>query len=122
MAFGLMIVQGRLHFNVLYEKQRVEYEELSRNASDAIDSLLQEYKNAIIQLSYVQELNSGDRDAVGKTLKNYLSRSLQGFRKLYYVDAGGRMYSDSEVVLETLQKTMNYDVPLKLAQECSKTP
>ena len=70
MAFVLMLVQGRLHFNVLYEKQRVEYEELSRNASDAIDSLLQEYKNAIIQLSYVQELNNGDRDDIGKTLKS----------------------------------------------------
>ena len=115
MAFALMLVQGRLHFNVLYEKQRVEYEELSRNASDAIDSLLQEYKNTITQLSYVQELNCGDRDEVGKTLKNYLSRSLQGFVKLYYVDANDRMYSSSEVVLETLRKTMNYDVPLKLA-------
>ena len=115
MAFAMMLVQGKLHFDVLYEKQRVEYEELSRNASDAIDSLLQEYKNAITQLSYVQELNCGDRDEVGKTLKNYLSRSLQGFIKLYYVDADGNMYSSSEVVLETLRKTLNYDVPLQLA-------
>ena len=115
MAFVLMVVQGRMHFNVLYEKQRTEYEELSRNASDAIDTLLQEYKNAVTQLSYLQELNSGDRDEVGKVLKNYLSRSLQGFMKMYYVDANGRMYSSSQVVLETLQKTLNYDIPIQLA-------
>ncbi len=116
MAVVLILVQSRMHLDVLYDKQRTEYEELSRNASDAIDSLLQEYKNAITQLSYVQELNSGNRDEVGKTLKNYLSRSLPGFIKLYYVDTHGNMYSSSQVVLETLQKTLNYDVPLQLAQ------
>ena len=115
MAVVLMLVQSKMHVDVLYDQQRIEYEELSRNATDAIDSLLQECKNAITQLSYVQELNSGDRNAVGKILKNHLSRSLPGFIKLYYVDANGNMYSSSQVVLESLQKTMNYDTPNQLA-------
>ena len=119
MACVLILVQGKMFFNVLYDRQRTEYEELSRNISDAVDSLLQEYRNAITQLSYLPDLNSGDRDKVGKLLNDSLSRTVQGFRKLYYVDANRNMYSSSEVVLETLQRTLNYDIPLQLA---SATP
>ncbi len=115
MACVLILVQGKMFFNVLYDRQRTEYEELSRNISDAVDSLLQEYRNAITQLSYLPDLNSGDRDKVGKLLNDSLSRTVQGFRKLYYVDANRNMYSSSEVVLETLQRTLNYDIPLQLA-------
>ena len=44
MAVVLMLVQSKMHVDVLYDQQRIEYEELSRNATDAIDSLLQECK------------------------------------------------------------------------------
>lgn len=115
MAFGLMIIQSRMYLKVLYTKQSTEYEDLSRNVSDAIDSLLQEYKNSVTQLSYLRQLNSGDKNEVGKELKNYISQSRQGFKKLYYVDANGSMYSSSQVVLESLQKTLNYDLPRQIA-------
>ena len=119
MALGLMIIQSRMYVKVLYAKQSTEYEELSRNVSDAIDVLLQEYKNSVTQLSYLRQLNSGDRNEVGKELKNYISQSRQGFKKLYYVDAKGSMYSSSQVVLESLQKTLDYDLPRQIA---ARTP
>ena len=115
LSFALIVVQSRMFLHVLYEQQDLAMQDTARYAVEYVDSLLREVKNACIQLSYIPELNSGDRDAIGKSLQAYIEQSRQCFRRTYYVDANRRMYSSVEVALEVLQKTMNYDIPLQLA-------
>lgn len=115
LSLALIVVQSRMFLHVLYEQQDLAIQDTARHAVESVDLLLQEVKNACIQLSYMSELNSGDRDAVGKALQAYIEQSRQCFRRTYYVDANRRMYSSAEVALEVLQKTMNYDIPLRLA-------
>ena len=69
LSFALIVVQSRMFLHVLYEQQDLAMQDTARYAVESVDSLLREVKNACIQLSYIPELNSGDRDAIGKSLQ-----------------------------------------------------
>lgn len=111
LTVGFVYIESRMFVDVLFQQQGNAYEVTGRHAMENIDLLLQEARNGLIQLSNMSGMIDGDKAQIVDDLKKNLENYIQLFRRTYYVDADGTMYSSSQVVLEVLQRTMDYDQP-----------
>ncbi len=115
------LVLGNMFIRVLYKQQESAYEETVRHVMDYIDLVVNEFKNTCSQASYLPSFSSGDRNEIARSLRDFQNQSGDGIRRWYYVDEQGRMYSSYQVILEVLQKTMDYDLPRKIVSDAPRS-
>lgn len=111
---GFVYIESRMFVDILFQQQGSAYEAMGRHAMENIDLLLGEARNGLIQLSSMSALIDGDKDQIVDSLESGLENYIPLFKRTYYVDADGAMYASSQVALEVLQRTMDYQQPRQI--------
>ena len=113
-------VLQNMFIRVLYKQQESAYEGTVRHVMDYIDLVVYELKSTCNQASYLPSFSSEDRNEIAQSLQNFLNQNSEGVRRWYYIDDQGQMYSSHQVILEVLQKTMDYDLPRRIASDAPR--
>ena len=114
-------VLRNMFIHVLYKQQESAYEETVRHVMDYLDLLVYELKSTCSQASFLSSFSGGDRNEIARSLQDFQKQNVDAIRRWYYIDDAGQMYSSHQVVLEVLQKTMDYDLPRRIVSDAPRS-